>query len=233
MTSEGPSPLLLFLKAPRPGRVKSRLAVSLGEANALILYRAFVEDLLETIDGTRMPCRIFVHPPDAIPAVAAWLGERSYLPQEGADLGERMLNAFRAIFAEGCSRAVLIGSDLPDLPAGLLLDAFAGLDRSDAVIGPAQDGGYYLVGFRRESFDPEIFQGTSWGGPDVFDRTMTHFRKSRSSVHILPPWRDMDTAEDLRDLVTRGRTTAFAARRTMQAAEAAGAERNTMEGSHA
>jgi rSAM/selenodomain-associated transferase 1 len=210
------SSVLFFVRHPAAGQVKSRLAAVLGDDNALCLYRAFVEDMLETIDGTGLPCRICVHPPDAVPLVSTWLGpHRRYLPQTGKELGERMEQAFRAIFAEDAASAVLIGSDLPDLPAGLLREAFGALEGHDAVIGPARDGGYYLVGFRRVGFLPGIFRGMPWSGPDVADRTLERFREHRASVHILPFWQDVDTVEDLRDLVRRGRASAFARSRTM------------------
>jgi hypothetical protein len=234
MTPQRPAEILFFVKAPLPGRVKSRLAASLGEEDALRLYRAFVEDMLETIDGSGLPARVFVHPPDAISAVPAWLGRhRRYHPQDGADLGARMANGFRGIFAQGCSRAVLIGSDLPDLPSCLLHEALDALDRNDAVIGPARDGGYYLIGFRRETFLPAVFHGIRWSGDDVFVRTAEHLRNNGISTHILPRWRDVDTVDDLRDLARRTEGTAFAGSRTMRAVKGIRPERMRAEDSHA
>ncbi|HWR72792.1 MAG TPA: TIGR04282 family arsenosugar biosynthesis glycosyltransferase, partial [Nitrospirota bacterium] len=133
------SPILLFIKAPVKGRVKSRLASVLGEDAALELYRSFTLDILDTIDKTGHPCTIFFYPPDSGEAVTAWLGPgRTCLPQEGGDLGLRMANAFATIFNRGASRAILIGSDLPDLPADLLTKAIRSLDDHDAVIGTAR-----------------------------------------------------------------------------------------------
>jgi len=210
------SSVLFFVRHPAAGQVKSRLAAVLGNDSALDLYRAFVQDMLDTIDGTGLACRICVHPPDVLPSVSSWLGpHRRYLPQAGKDLGERMENAFRAIFAEGAASAVLIGSDLPDLPAGLMSEAIGSLERNGAVIGPAADGGYFLVGFRRDAFLPDIFREMPWSGPDLCGRTLERFREHRASVHLLPPWQDVDTVEDLRDLVRRNRASAFARSRTM------------------
>lgn len=211
------SVILLFVKQPAPGQVKSRIGAVLGRDRALELYRNFVLDSLETVERTSIPFRVCVHPPDAIPEMAAWLGgDRTYLPQEGADLGQRMEQAFRAIFAQGVDRAALIGSDLPDLPIEILHQAMDALDRHEAVIGPARDGGYYLIGFRREGFLPGIFRGIELSVPDVLERTLGVFRKAGTTVHILPPWQDVDTIQDLRDLVTRNEQTAFAASRTMR-----------------
>lgn len=217
MTIAPPSPVLLFVKAPLAGQVKSRLSAAAGDAAALDLYRCFGLDMLDMIRSAGLPVAVFVDPAGRIEAVREWLGaDLRYHPQEGTDLGERMENAFRAIFAEGAAAAVLIGSDLPDLPAVILREAGAALETNDAVIGPAQDGGYYLIGFRREGFQPDIFRGIPWGGPDVFDRTMQAFRRNGASVHALRTWRDVDTIEDLRALLERNRGTAFAAGRTMR-----------------
>ena len=216
MTPPGTA-LLFFVKYPAPGKVKSRLASELGAEWTTGLYRAFVEDILHTIDGTGIPCHVAVHSPNAGSSIENWLGrDRHYLPQEGADLGERMANAFRAIFAAGAERAVLIGSDIPDLPASVLTDASNALESSDAVVGPARDGGYYLIGFRKDRFLPEIFRGITWSRPDVFDRTRRIFQRSGTSLHVLSPWQDVDTIDDLRGLLLRNAGTAFAASRTMQ-----------------
>ena len=213
----GQGTILLFIKEPHQGRVKSRIAAVLGEQTARALYQCFVLDELDTIDRTDLRRTIFVHPPEAVPSVSAWLAGRGrFLPQIGADLGARMEQAFRAIFAEGAPRAVLIGSDLPDLPASLLEEAMTALDRSDAVIGPAQDGGYYLIGFRSERFLAEPFRGITWSAADVLERTREILEAAGRSSHVLPLWRDMDTVEDLRSLLQRKQNSAFSASRTMR-----------------
>jgi rSAM/selenodomain-associated transferase 1 len=212
----GDALLLLFIKAPVRGAVKSRLAAVLGEDAALELYRNFVLDMLATIDRSGLPCRICYHPPDAGERVAGWLGKhRAYLAQTGDDVGERMEQAFRRAFAEGTSRAVLVGSDLPDLPQAVLADAVGSLAQNDAVIGPAQDGGYYLIGFRRDRLLPAVFQGMPWSSDSVFMRTMKTFDQAGCRVHVLPAWRDVDTAQDLKDLMTRRHDPGFSSSRTM------------------
>lgn len=209
--------IAVFVKAPIRGQVKSRIAASAGSEAALSLYRCFVLDMLDTVRNTGHPVLVFVTPGDRIGDVRTWLGQDlRYRPQEGADLGERMERAFRAIFTEGAARAVLIGSDIPDLPADVLLEARDALGQHDAVIGPAQDGGYYLIGFRRDTFMPDIFRGVPWSGPDVLDRTMRVLRRRAMRVHTLRTWRDVDTVEDLGDLLHRNRDTAFASSRTMR-----------------
>jgi rSAM/selenodomain-associated transferase 1 len=212
-----PSPILLFVKAPIKGQVKSRLAAGLGDDAALELYKNFVLDILETIEKTGHPCTIFFHPPDARDAVAAWLGPGGdYLPQQGNDLGERMADAFATIFKKGVSRAILIGSDIPDISIDILRQAFRSLDSRDAVLGPAQDGGYYLIGYRSDTFVPDVFQGIEWGTSKVFLETKQKLEQAKRSVHLLPEWRDVDTLEDLNDLMARNAKSAFASSRTMK-----------------
>ncbi len=211
------SAILLFVKAPLPGQVKSRLAAVLGNAVVLELYRNFVLDLLQAVDHTGLPSVIFHHPPDAAGEIADWLGsERIYKGQQGKDVGERMEQAFRDTFSGGCSRVVLIGSDIPDLPCHVLAGAFDALERHDAVIGPAEDGGYYLIGFRRETFLPEVFRGIPWSTNTVFQLTIGILERAGQTVHHLARWRDVDTTDDLRDLMRRNLHTPFASSRTMR-----------------
>ena len=195
--------------------VKSRLSRDIGAETALSLYKNFCLDLLETLRRGRHAFKVFFYPPESGKRIAEWLGQDcSYAPQRGGDLGERMKNAFHLAFAEGFSRVLLIGSDIPDLPNSILREAF-GFNGSDAVIGPAFDGGYYLIGFKEDSFLPEVFDGIPWGTDEVFKRTMERFRKGGCKVRILPTWRDVDRFEDLRALAERNRDTEFADSRTM------------------
>jgi uncharacterized protein len=208
--------IILFVKAPTRGQVKTRLATTLGEDVALGLYRNFGLDILNTLEQTGPPVRICYDPPGSLKEVTGWLGSgRQYLPQEGSDVGERMENAFHQAFSRGFSRAVLIGSDIPDLPPALFTDALRSLDDHDAVIGPARDGGYYLLGFRNESFLPAVFRGIPWSTGAVFEQTMAIIDRTGRRVHVLPVWQDVDTVQDLKDLATRGRRSAFRSSHTM------------------
>jgi rSAM/selenodomain-associated transferase 1 len=209
--------ILLFVKAPLPGQVKSRLAAVLGHDAALELYWNFVLDMLASIEKSGIPCRVCYYPPDSGETVQNWLGGHlQFMAQEGNDLGERMEAAFRRVFSEGASRAVLIGSDIPDLPPSLLQDAVERLDRTGAVIGPSKDGGYYLVGFRDDAFFPGIFSGPKWSTDTVFADTEAIFERAHKQFFLLPPWRDMDTVEDLKDLMNRNRNSDFSGSRTMR-----------------
>jgi hypothetical protein len=208
--------ILLFVKAPLRGQVKSRLAAVLGQDAALELYRNFVLDILESIEKIGIPCTVCYHPPGGGKTVKSWLGGRlQYMPQEGNDLGERMERAFRRAFSEGAARAVLIGSDIPDLPPALLRDAVGRLDRTGAVIGPAKDGGYYLIGFRNDAFFPGIFRGMEWSADTVLSKTLRVLEQEQREVSVLPSWQDVDTIDDLKDLMSRNRNGNFSAGRTM------------------
>jgi uncharacterized protein len=206
--------LLLFVKYPDKGKVKSRLSKDFGEESVLRLYESFVLDLLETLNKGGYRLIICFHPPSAQEKIASWLGKSYlYMPQNGSDLGEKMKNAFASAFSEGCEKVILIGSDIPDLPKEIIDEAFA--NDGEAVIGPATDGGYYLIGFKRDTFLPHIFEGIQWSTASVFERTMEIFRTHSCKVHVLPQWRDVDTPEDLRAFYERNKNTAFVDSRTM------------------
>ena len=209
--------VLLFVKSPEKGKVKSRLAAALGEETALELYRCFVIDTVDLLRRGRYPFRICYDPPDSEATITGWLGAAfRYRPQRGEDLGSRMKNAFIDAFSEGYKKALLIGSDIPDLENRVIVEALVSLDRHEAAIGPAADGGYYLIGFTRQSFLPGIFDGITWGTDSVFRDTMGILHESGSSVHVLPAWRDIDSLDDLRALVFRNADTGFKKSATMK-----------------
>jgi rSAM/selenodomain-associated transferase 1 len=200
--------VLLFIKAPLKGQVKSRLAAAIGEEKALELYKCFILDIVQTLHKSGYSFRICYSPPDAGAMIPAWIGqEYPSMPQKGDDLGARMENAFIRIFSEGFSSAVLIGSDLPDLPAAIIREAFDALTKSDAVIGPAADGGYYLIGFNKAVFSPRIFRGIQWSTDRVFEETMKRCLEGSLRTYMLPEWSDVDTIGDLRALLARNRDT--------------------------
>lgn len=198
------SAILVFIKAPEKGKVKSRLAKSVGEDTALDIYKCLVCDTLETLKKGNYIFTLCFYPPDSQGIVKDWLGNaHSFMSQHGENLGERMKNAFVQAFSGGMTKVLLIGSDIPELSISLVNEAFDAMDTKEAVIGPAHDGGYYLIGFRRDSFQPAIFQGISWGTGSVFYQTMNIFDKTGSRVHSLPGLTDIDTLEDLLSLLAR------------------------------
>jgi uncharacterized protein len=202
--------VLFFIKAPEKGRVKTRLATAVGEDRAVGLYQCFVEDILAMLGTLAVEVQCCYQPAHAEAALREWLGPQcSYVPQQGEDLGRRMENAFRRIFEAGISRAVVIGSDSPDLAANTIEEAFARLQTHDAVIGPSSDGGYYLLGFNAERFVPEAFTGIAWSTDHVFGQTLDVLNQYGHDVFVLPQWHDVDTRSDLEEFVSRNHDTEF------------------------
>jgi uncharacterized protein len=195
--------LIVFVRLPATGRVKTRLAKVVGPENAAALYRCFVADVLATVRRSGYPPLVFFDPPDDGARVKEWLGEEmTCLPQTGEELGKRMAEAFKVAFAS-CSRAVLLGSDCPDLPEALIAEAFRSLENHDAVIGPAVDGGYLLIGFVKAGFSEAAFEGIEWGGAQVFDTTLAILQQNHVNLHVLPAWNDIDDYADLKALFGR------------------------------
>ena len=208
--------ILFFVKYPEPGEVKTRLAARIGTEKAAELYKNFVLDLLAKLESTQLPFTICLYPRQKKELLMDWLGGGyEYSHQKGVDLGERMVTAFLEAFAGGHSRVILIGSDFPDLPQSFLEESLSTLNTHDAVIGPAMDGGYYLIGFRDRTFCPQAFEGMQWGMGGVFRQTLSILKDHRKRVFLLPVWNDIDTMEDLRQLVERSEDSGFATSRTM------------------
>jgi len=209
--------LIVFVKYPQPGQVKSRLAKDYDDDFAADLYSAFVFDILERVVKGDWQLRIYFDPPKRESELKRLFGNgHEYRPQLGADLGARMKNAFDDCFSEGFKSLVLIGSDFPDLPLKIIEDAFAVLDSpSDAVIGPANDGGYYLIGFRYDTFLPAIFKGLAWGTPLVLEETIRILKAKNHTPQLIVEWHDIDTGNDLMGLIKRNKKNKFADSRTM------------------
>lgn len=184
--------------------MKTRLAAWIGADAAVELYRAFVADVLATVKTSGFPFQICFYPEDKRTLLLTWLGkEYHYVPQRGKNLGERMKCGFVDAFAGGNKQVVIVGSDAPDLPLSILREAFDGLITHDVVIGPSQDGRYYLIGFREDTFLPPVFDDIPWSTPAVFDMTMSILHDQGLKVSLLPEWQDVDTLGDIKRLVQR------------------------------
>lgn len=193
--------LLFFVRNPERGEVKTRLAATLGQEVARDLYCCFILDMLSALESTGFPITICYYPADALDELKGIVGEGyAFQTQHGEDLGKRMKNGMMDSFAQGFDPVIVIGSDIPDLPTVFIQESIAALEMYDSVIGPAFDGGYYLIGFRQESFLPEAFKGMEWGTNTVLTQTLGILRDHQRTAYLLPPLRDIDTLEDLRGL---------------------------------
>jgi hypothetical protein len=192
------SALVVFLKHPRPGGVKTRLAAAIGAEAAAGLYRALAEQVLEATtpaagDYERL---VFFDPPESLPQMRHWLPGVRLMAQSGDELGARMADAFARAFARGASRVAIVGTDAPGVSRATVREALSALDTADVVIGPADDGGYYLIALRAPR--PELFAGIEWSTPGVRGQTLARAAAAGLSVRELARLRDVDTLEDLR-----------------------------------
>jgi rSAM/selenodomain-associated transferase 1 len=190
--------LVVMARVPSDTRGKSRLTRDLG-GDRLELRRALLLDTLDAASGADADLFLACEPADSIAEMRGLAGEGARLfPQQGDTLGDRMRNAFRHLFAAGYSTVVMIGSDLPSLPTSHVAQAFQYLrERPDAVvIGPATDGGYYLIGLRR--LCPALFTPVALSAADVLTTTTTVAETCGLIVSFVSPWHDVDTVDDLR-----------------------------------
>jgi rSAM/selenodomain-associated transferase 1 len=190
--------LIVFLKNPEPGSVKTRLVPLLGARVAAELYRLLAEAELRATapvadDYQRL---VFFTPETARDRVTRWLPGEVLVPQEAGDLGVRMSSAFAEAFVRGAERVALVGSDVPWVTRRHVVEALEALDTHDMAIGPALDGGYYLVALTRPR--PELFVGVAWSTTGVLETTLRRAATLGLSVHRLAPLPDIDTPEDLR-----------------------------------
>jgi rSAM/selenodomain-associated transferase 1 len=201
----------LFAKAPVAGRVKTRLVPPLTPEEAARVARALLVATLETLVAT-LPVRwVLFLDGTADEELRALVTARGLTlrPQGEGDLGARLGAAFRALRAEGAARVIAVGADGPTLPPRLLGEAIDALLECDLVLGPTEDGGYYLVGTATSG--DEIFRDIPWSTGSVLSTTLARAAESGRSVRLLPAWYDVDSVEDLRrlrDEVRRGPATA-------------------------
>lgn len=189
----------IFAKAPIPGRVKTRLAEEIGPSGAAEVYWRMGRQVVAATAGSGHRTTVWFTPPREAAFVREWLGGVGRIelrPQVGTSLRARLANAFARQFAEGAGRAVVIGTDCPGVNRRLITEAFTALGESDVVIGPALDGGYYLIGLSAPQ--PALFRGISWSTAAVAVQTRTRARALGLSCHLLRPLRDVDTARDAR-----------------------------------
>lgn len=191
--------LILFLKNPEKGKVKTRLARDLGDDFVFKLYNHFITDILETCSKVDADTIIALsYDKGALKDTRFYPGFKCFL-QTGKDLGERLYNAFNECRELGYEKMVLTGSDIPDLPAGLIQDAFHKLDKCNVVLGPSKDGGYYLIGMSSDNLNPAIFRGVQWSASGVLDETVSVIKEIGLKWDFLIPWLDIDDLNDLKN----------------------------------
>lgn len=189
----------MFAKYWEPNTVKTRLAATIGAEEAAQLYRASLLTLLDRLGDFGARRTLYVTPFERQPEFESIAkGQWIVLPQTGDDLGQRMKIYFSEAFQEAANRVVLIGSDSPTLPREFIESAFEMLSDHDVVLGPSEDGGYYLVGASRQV--PPIFDGVAWSSPHVWEQTVAMLETHSIPWQQLESWYDVDDVASLKKL---------------------------------
>ncbi|TMU55521.1 TIGR04282 family arsenosugar biosynthesis glycosyltransferase [Flagellimonas algicola] len=187
--------LLIFTRNPELGKCKTRLAAKVGDQAALNIYKFLLSHTVNITSELEVTKWVFYS--NEIWEEDIWAnGTYQKKLQNGADLGQRMLNAFQEGFESGYEKIIIIGSDMYDLSQADLESAFSQLNQHDYVIGPAEDGGYYLLGMT--TLNMELFQDKLWGTETVLEDTMKHLDQEKTSM--LPIKNDVDHYEDIKDI---------------------------------
>jgi len=197
--NDSQSVVALFVKAPIPGRVKTRLAAAIGDRQACAVYQAMVTDVLAAIGASGLPLYLFHDDRGDGALPAAWSEAAvKVLPQSDGDIGKRMAAGFAHCFAEGIDRVMLVGSDIPALDASMLAAAARAQIAHDVVLTPTSDGGYCLIALRRDRYRPEIFAEVPWSSGRVLAATLQLCGRYDLDVQLLTTLSDIDTIDDLR-----------------------------------
>ena len=186
-----------MIKYPEPGRVKTRLAGDIGPEKAALICRHMTERIMKQTAPVAAEYErfVFYDPQERVQDFVSWLPHEKFMLQTGGDVGERMDNAISYLLENGAEKAVITGADIPDLTSRIIIQAFEMLDHVDVVVGPARDGGYYLIGMKSPM--PELFRNIPWSTKDVFSETVRTLKHSGKSYGVLPALSDLDTIEDL------------------------------------
>jgi uncharacterized protein len=194
-----PARIILFTRYPEPGRAKTRLIPVLGAGGAAALHRRMTERILETIERHAVTSDVRVEirlAGGADDLARAWLGpERWIRPQGPGNLGDRMLRAATEAAVEGAPSTVIVGADCPAITEAHLAEAFAALIESEIVLGPAVDGGYYLIGLRQPRSC--LFRGIDWGTSSVLSETVRAAEEACLTPTLIDALPDVDRPEDL------------------------------------
>jgi rSAM/selenodomain-associated transferase 1 len=186
--------LIIFARNPELGKVKNRLAKSIGKEKALEIYTKLLSNVYTETKALKCNKYLFL-----TERTDTNLFDETFIQkiQSGADLGVKMMNAIRLVFEDGNEKAVLIGTDVPEITDVILNDAFQKLSDHDIVIGPAKDGGYYLIGMNENL--PSLFENMKWSNEKVLSITLERISSMNKSNYLLEELIDIDTEEDLRE----------------------------------
>ncbi len=193
-----PHHLIMFVKAPVPGKVKTRLTPAYSHEESAKLYRGWVREIYTSVRALNVDLKIAYEAQSEFPT-PEWIASQAsidFFYQSGKTLGERLKHAFSQAFKAGARRVVAIGSDSPGLPVEFVAEAFSALQSNDVALGPTPDGGYYLAGLSR--LLPDLFENISWSSAQVYGETVKVIREARYSLHVLPEYFDIDYPEDLK-----------------------------------
>jgi len=195
MTNPSQETLIIFTRYPESGKTKTRLIPALGTEGAANLQKKLTEYTLTEASKLEVNLRVYFSGGNET-LMQRWLGENyQYYRQRAGDLGKKLIAALEESFTADVAKIVIIGIDCPDLDAAIIKQAVAKLKHQDLVLGPAEDGGYYLIGLR--SCLPELFQGIDWGTDMVLKQTVSIAKKTGLNIYYLPMFNDLDTPEDI------------------------------------
>ena len=188
--------IVVFTRAPIAGQVKTRLIPALGEERATSLHAKLANRMIECALGCQLaPVVLACDPDEHAPFFDAFRHKASMFAQQGQDIGERMHHALASCLNDCATSAILMGTDCPTIDAAYLRSAIVALTDTDAVIGPAEDGGYGLIGLRRP--EASLFRGIAWGTSTVCAETCRRFTENRLQFELLPQIWDVDRPEDV------------------------------------
>jgi rSAM/selenodomain-associated transferase 1 len=187
--------ILIFARYPRLGRCKTRLARGVGDADALRIYRALLDHTLAVVRDTSFRKVLVIDPPEHVADAVDWApGMDAYRAQSAGDLGERMESAVDAAFREGANRVLLLGCDCPQISKDTVNSSFDALEACDVVLGPTDDGGYYLLGLKKGH--PYLFRDIPWSSGKEFEKTLNILKFHSLSYISQDILSDVDTQED-------------------------------------
>lgn len=191
--------VMVFTKFPAEGKVKTRLAKDMSSRFAASFFKVCAEHTFdELLKVKRAGVDVFLFCPEdnEIDKVIEWTGNNFiYYSQHGSDLGIKMYNAFFTVFNKGYEKVIIVGTDSPDISSKIIQNAISLLENYDVVIGPANDGGYYLLGLKSKLVD--LFSGIKWSTKSVLDNTIEKLNNSELNYYMLDELTDIDTKEDL------------------------------------